>query len=264
MTDVMAEVKEGWKVIEARKILCSNMKIFHDGGKQKVQFRSLRKQDGSCPKLEIKNAEYPCPPDLMLDKFVDQWVSNKRRTAKEFGKGAELVILKNGDVVVEYAKETKKEAETAMPSNTNVIFDPKSKEALDLFNKKVLASNCMWDFDSTAINGTLVYIESDYKASKGKPFQVEMADKSVVAFSSIMEAPKPKIQPYKLADAKVRDSLMLKTVKSKDTQYYKEFIITSFSCDGGSWKVNGVSASALLEKFEFIDGTPCGEMPKAE
>lgn len=251
-----------------RSKLSSSMKVFKEGKRTMVQFRTARLPDGTCPKFELKHVDDKLTPEEALDAFYEQWTKKK---AMKFLGGLDVVVDQDTFEVkiVDPSENRKKqqylsnmEDNMAEAEKQGIIFDPKAKEIDGLMKEKVQATNCAWDFDGTAVSGVLESVIFEYKVSGGMPFCVRTQDGNIEQFLCIRKAPEPKPEPYKLADAKVRDSLMMKIAKSKDPKAYKEFMIHTFSCDNGSWKVNGLSASVLLEKYVWLDGSPCGELPK--
>lgn len=194
----------------------------------------------------------------------------------------------NKDIADKTGGKTIQEIHKTMKDN-DIIFDPTSEEAKALKGRYVLASNIPWNFEKTAVRRFLYCILED--TVDGKPFLTSekgdettgnpceakpLADADAIdglkteeinpdrTYFCIKAAPAPQIQPYRLADPAVRDKLMMRIARSKDSKNFKEFMITSFTCDNYSWKVNGYSATALLDKFVWMDGTPCGEFPKEE
>lgn len=206
--------------------------------------------------------------------WLEQWPRKKQE--KLLGKGAVMAFMEgNGKPYVLYKEqigETEKfvgangnigtERITGLIMDKDIIFNPKEEKIKNLYGKRVLATDCAWDFDNTQVKGTLVSIVTDMAQSQGKPFVVELKDGTQQNFFCIKEQPEPTFQPYKLANSEVRDKLMLKVYKSKDAKTYVEQMIHTFKCTGGSWTVNGMSAAHLLQNYTWLDGSPCGELPE--
>lgn len=75
--------------------------------------------------------------------------------------------------------------------------------------------------------------------------------------------PKKKYVPFDLYRPEGRDKLRGKWIREKETN--NEYCINSFlySCDGYC-TANGWGGKTLLNSFEFLDGTPCGELEEVE
>ena len=256
--EIMERILSDMYIIEARQT------------KAIIRFNGARLRNGSCPEFEINKKGESGDAKNLLTLFFSQWPKSKMR--KKIGKDAEFGFDPiTGKAEIRYPEDKKpfkdyqNGGKEKMMEN-GVIFDPKSDEALSLIGEKVVATNIAWDFDKTAVKGKLVKVNEKCDVTLGlMPFIVETAKGENKGFFCIRKAPEPQLQPYKLAEASVRDALMLKVYKSKDAKgSYVEQIITTFKNQNGSWTVNGLSAAQLLNGFIWLDGTPCGEIPVEE
>ena len=72
----------------------------------------------------------------------------------------------------------------------------------------------------------------------------------------------PRYKPYDLSDPAVRKSLRGRWYKRVDRNDFERAIDT-FYCNDGRWTVNAYDAEYFLKYFNWLDGTPCGQLVHA-
>lgn len=247
--------------------------VYREGRKVFLEFLgAVSPINGRRAKFEVKVDDFRnYSMREVLEAFEEQWPPKKKE--KVIGRGGVIVandmtgkpmVVRRSDINKMEDGDSDGDFQEKIVTDKDIIFDPTSEEAIALKGEKVLGSDCIWDFESDAVKGVLGGIILDRKASGGKPFMLVLADGKKMNFIGIKPVPAPKIEPYCLARAEVRDRLMLKVYKSKDAKNYVEGLVHTFKCTNGSWTINGMSATRFLADFVWIDGTPCGEFPKEE
>ena len=108
-------------------------------------------------------------------------------------------------------------------------------------------------------NSVLTHISDD----NSRPFVDSIGIKNQFIREVIEDDPEePRYKPYDLSDPAVRKSLRGRWYKRVDRNDFERAIDT-FYCNDGRWTVNAYDAEYFLKYFNWLDGTPCGQLVHA-
>lgn len=75
-------------------------------------------------------------------------------------------------------------------------------------------------------------------------------------FYPVVMPKKKKLVPFTWEDRKM---LRGKWIRRKECTYEIKITDIMFDCDDKELRINGISAANILDKWEFLDGLPCGK-----
>lgn len=124
---------------------------------------------------------------------------------------------------------------------------------------------CIAVANSDSFDGSSMLVDIEEK--KERPFARAASTSSGVLWYVCLirkAEQEKKYIPFDLSDLEVRDKLRGKWIKSNHSPY-PEDMITGFYLSEDIWQVNySYNAEELLNDWEFLDGTPCGELVEDE
>lgn len=125
--------------------------------------------------------------------------------------------------------------------NGHTLFDPHAPESRALVGKKVLGSTTFVFSEGETFKGILESIDGG--------FHVKVGDKTIVC--PFIRELKP--EPFNLSNSEVRRALLGKIIVAKDGTH--ELLLCNAVKKDGMWRMNGLSASAMMNDYTFDDGS---------
>ena len=222
-------------------------------GTWNVLIRKLKNKNGKTVKFCISH-DTTLTEEEVYTMFFEKLEKGEFRQNVRTGGG----ILKqkdNGSYYLEYPVDvtaplnvTKRELKAPkapiIPSITykgNTLFDPHTPESKALVGKKVLGSTTFVFSEGKTFRGIL--------ESTNGGFHVRVGDEVIVC--PFIREIKP--EPFNLNNSEVRRALLGKIIMAKDGTH--ELLLCNAVKKDGIWRLNGLSASALMNDYTFTDGS---------